>query len=381
MKLVYFLKDDKKDKNCIGIYNKIEGQLKAFLHYKIEPSLIFLEGNNLVLKDIKNDAEKKIFSFQNKFQKKILIYKILLNQILNIKPEYLYIRYPMSDMFFLNFLKKVKKKLNNTRTAIEFPTYPYDQEAKDILTRFLIILDKIYRNKISKYVDFAVTYTDFKKIYNIDSVFIENGINLANIKLSKKENVENEIVLIGVANVSFWHGFDRVIEGLKKYYNSDIQPKYKIVFNIVGEGLEINNLKKQVALSNLEEKVIFSGYKTGKELDSMFDCADFGVGSLGAHRKNIFLESALKSREYCARGIPFIISSDDKDFFDFKYTLKVEKDNDFVDMNFIIKFFEEIRSNNLGYKLVMRKFAENNLSWDVKMKKVVEKFKNKEDKS
>ena len=38
------------------------------------------------------------------------------------------------------------------------------------------------------------------------------------IKINKRDLInKNQIVLIGVANVSFWHGYDRIIKGLKNY--------------------------------------------------------------------------------------------------------------------------------------------------------------------
>ena len=44
--------------------------------------------------------------------------------------------------------------------------------------------------------------------------------------------MENELHLIGVAEIHFWHGFDRLIKGLKEYYAHN--PGYKVYFHIVG---------------------------------------------------------------------------------------------------------------------------------------------------
>lgn len=88
------------------------------------------------------------------------------------------------------------------------------------------------------------------KIWGIDTIVIENGVNTdeyppvkffdANTKIS-----ETTLVLTGVANISIWHGFDRIIEGIKKYNLTERNSQqYDIIFNIVGNGAELNRLKK-----------------------------------------------------------------------------------------------------------------------------------------
>lgn len=64
---------------------------------------------------------------------------------------------------------------------------------------------------------------------------------------------------------------------------------------------------------HIEKQVIFHGQKMGKELDELFDLADFAIGSLARHRSHIDKIKTLKNREYAARGIPFIYSETDED--------------------------------------------------------------------
>jgi glycosyltransferase involved in cell wall biosynthesis len=51
----------------------------------------------------------------------------------------------------------------------------------------------------------------------------------------------------------------------------------------VGNGKEIPNLKKLVDNLHLSKQVIFHGFKTGDELDSLFNSCHIAVGSLGLH--------------------------------------------------------------------------------------------------
>ncbi|MCP4482311.1 MAG: hypothetical protein GY817_05970 [bacterium] len=89
-----------------------------------------------------------------------------------ICPNYLYICSPFSDLFFINFLKRVKVKI-----VLEFPTYPYYREVKGFKTQILFFFDKFFRMKIYKYVDVAVSYTNFEEIFKIKIISINNGVS------------------------------------------------------------------------------------------------------------------------------------------------------------------------------------------------------------
>jgi hypothetical protein len=112
--------------------------------------------------------------------------------------------------------------------------------------------------------------------------------------------------------------------------------------------------------------VIYHGYKTGLELDKILNNSHIAVGALGIHRKRIKEAATLKSREYCARGIPFIEDSIDSDFKDFPYRYQIEADESPIDIASLIKFFNKCASND--YPRIMREYAEQNLAWDKKMK-------------
>ena len=93
-------------------------------------------------------------------------------------------------------------------------------------------------------------------------------------------------------------------------------------------------------------------------------------------KKNIYLSSELKSREYLCRGLP-IISSTKIDIIpnNFKYIFKVPEDNSNIDINSVIKFVQNIYVNdkikqNSTVQLVsseIRQFAEKNCSMEIAM--------------
>ena len=229
------------------------------------------------------------------------------------------------------------------------------------------LLEKCVGRINRKLRDYFVAVTqeisDFECTYGeVDHIVIPNGISLQKIQLVSKKNViGDEFHIVGLANVSRWHGYDRMIEGLSKYSGS-----VKVYFHIIGEGDELQNLKLLTEKCGLDKQVLFHGPKSGSELDEIMNNHHVAVGALGIHRKGIKEAATLKSREYCARGIPFIEDSIDADFMNFPYRYQIEANESPIDIERLIEFFNACALNE--YPRIMREYAEQNLTWDSKMK-------------
>ena len=166
---------------------------------------------------------------------------------------------------------------------------------------------------------------------------------------------------------SFWHGIDRFICGLHEH-NAHYANSTKIVLHIVGDGPELPHLKDLTNNLGLNENVIFHGFKSGKELDEMFDLCHIALDALAGFRKGLTETSSLKSREYCARGISFIASSKDADFPDgWEYVQKIPGDESSIDMNLVIDFANRVMADH-EHTQKMHKYAEEHLDWMAKMK-------------
>ena len=197
-------------------------------------------------------------------------------------------------------------------------------------------------------------------------ITIGNGIDLS-LYTSRTIPCETQVIhVLIVASVHPSHGIDRFIHGIQKY-ESQNNPT-PIILHIVGDGPELPNLKKMVAELNMDEKIIFHGFKSGKELDEMFDMCHIALDVLAGFRKGLTETSSLKSREYCARGIPFIASSKDADFPDgWEYVQKIPDDETPVDMNTVVNFANRMMADP-EHPQKMRRYAEEHLDWMAKMK-------------
>ena len=280
--------------------------------------------------------------------------------------EFVYIRYiQLANPFFNSFLKQIKKC--GAIVYLEIPTYPYDGEyTQGLLKNTQKKIEREYRGNFRKYVDRIVTFTDLTSIFGIPTVNISNGLDMEKTPLRIVES-HNEINLVGVAMLSKWHGFDRVIEGMHLYYSNG--GKEKVHFYIIGAGVQIikeyTNLVDKYSLGDF---VHFEGIKSGNELNSYFNRADLAIGCLACHRKNVNSVKSLKNVEYAARGIMFTYSENNEDFDTKPYVLKQKPDETPIDIDSLISF---IKKNNI-IPSDIRKSVESELSWNHQMKIVVE---------
>ena len=227
--------------------------------------------------------------------------------------------------------------------------------------------DKLFRHTFCKYIDAIITYSNDAEIFGRCTIQLSNGIDFSNIPLrNKTENTSNELHLIGVAEIHFWHGFDRLIKGLGEYYAN--HPAYKVYFHLVGNlngKREENEIISPIQKYGLEPYVILYGARHGEELNKLFNHADFAIGSLGRHRSGIYNIKTLKNREYAARGFAFVYSETDDDFDAMPYVLKVPADESPINIPQLIEF---CRSQPMSPDEI--RASIQHLSWDVQMRKV-----------
>ena len=134
-------------------------------------------------------------------------------------------------------LIRLFRKLNSIgiKSVTEIPTYPYDGEfiGFDIITRIKLKIDQLFRDRLSKQMKAIVTFSDAVEIFGQRTIRISNGVNFDDIPVHEYYGDNETINLIGVAEVHFWHGFDRIISGIGEYYRNN-QNGRKIIFHIVG---------------------------------------------------------------------------------------------------------------------------------------------------
>jgi len=279
--------------------------------------------------------------------------------------KFLFIRYVACATYaFIHFLSKARNK--GVYIVAEVPTYPYDGELNLSFSKqgYRILRERFFRRYLYKYVKFIVTTSQFDSIFGIPTINISNAPSSIP-PLSKRNKDKGYLKLVTVANIAFWHGYDRIIAGISNYYKGN--PSLRVELFIVGSGnLEIlESLKQQVLDDGLDEYVHFLGPKDGTDLDEVFCDADFAIGCLGCHRKKIIEVKSLKNVEYAMRGLQFAYSENNSDFDEREYVLKFKPDDSSIDIHSIVEFISHCKCSAEEIRL-----SVNNMTWDYQMQKV-----------
>ncbi len=290
--------------------------------------------------------------------------------------QFVYARcFQNANPFLIHFFRKLR--MLGIKSVTEIPTYPYDQEFKTfpLKVRMGLKVDQLFRNRLSKEMSAIVTFSDAEQIFGQRTIRISNGVDFDSIPIHEYVPTNDEIHLIGVAEVHIWHGYDRLMAGLGEYYKNHPNPR-KVFFHIVGgvhpydmigDGQRTTAFQPIIDKYGIKDKVIFHGQLFGKELDKVFNMSCFAIGSLARHRSGITVIKTLKNREYATRGIPFIYSEQDSDFDNQPYVLKAVPDESPIDVQQILDFID--RSHFQPEEI--RKTVEH-LTWKIQMKKVID---------
>ena len=352
-----------------GISKKIRYQVKALrecgadvrvCYYDIAPNghrqwLV----NEEVIADLGKGEIAKI--------KKRVYFKPIYEYAQNESIDLVYIRsFHNANPFTIHLIKQLKTM--GARVIMEIPTYPYDQEYVTPGMKVYLTIDRHFRHKLARELDAIITFSDKEKIFGVPTIRISNGIDFDAIPLKQHINdTSHELHLIGVAEVHYWHGFDRLIQGLAEYYLQE--QSYKVFFHIVGQlsgERERQEIIPAIYNNGLTPYVILHGARYGKELDELFEQADLGIGSLGRHRSGIEKIKVLKNREYAARGLAFTYSETDEDFDNMPYVWKVPANETSMDIQKLIDFHQSIHLQPIEIRNSIA-----NLSWKHQMQEVI----------
>ena len=342
----------------------------AFIYYTNNSDAIGIDNKmmsykNAAIKLNHNAILLKIYS------SKILNELKCIYKIIKTNNDIYLIRYNNSRNLFL-FLLICCLKLKKKKIIIDVPTP---------ITNYLKELDlnsnkslQIILIKVITYIlgplpfllsDLVVHYAKESTFFNpkyVKTILIGNGIDsseIISIVNSKKQfDITNKydldninfLNLVSIGSIAPWHGWDKLINMLTKINETRQLP---IRYYIIGDGMELDTLKKLVYFNKLEKSVFFLGKMKREEYVPFISSCDLGIGSLGWERVGVKVASPLKSREYICCGIPVVFSAFDTDISNTCYGFEINPDN-----ASIFNFFSSFMKTNVEYdKNAFKNFA------------------------
>lgn len=250
-----------------------------------------------------------------------------------------YIRYDFSDPGFIRLLRALARVCG--KILLELPTYPYDAENRGcIWSRVKLAVDAHYRKQLHHTVHAIVTFYDgYSQIFGMPTIVTPNGFDFSSMEPVRLPLPADALHVIAVSSMREWHGYERFIEGMHRYYAQG--GRRELVLHLVGEGRECPKYRALAGAYGLEGRVIFEGALHGDALSAVYESCAIGIDSLARHRSGIDVLSSLKSREYGAKGLPMINACridvlDD----DFAYLLRVPADESPIEMEAVFAFYD-----------------------------------------
>ena len=298
--------------------------------------------------------------------------------------DYVYMRRPdLVSHEYIAWLKQVRSTYPNIKIIYEIPTYPYDGEWVGLRDLHARIKDSWNRRKLHEYVDHIADLSGHKEIFGISTLPITNGVVLARtpMRTPDRERFSTSVDILCVAYYSKWHGIDRFLHGMHNYYGDTHEPT-NIRLHLVGGGDRryIGKLKRLTNKYHLEDHVIFHGPVPRSELGHYYDLADFAIESLGAHRRKVITYSySIKSREYLAKGMPFIFSTpiDLEQYEPLPYCFKASEDEVPIDVSTLIDYYRALyrRHDETEVAKRLRAYAERWVGLDRSLSSVIDYIK------
>lgn len=367
MKIFFYANINKYDKS-IGISKKVTDQIHALRNMNHEVFYTtYTENGVQILNNYEQVVMQKEYKIPSKifrvFRRDILIKNTC--RFLKMQGDdfnVCYVRFHYFDRRFNNMLRIMK---NHAKVVIEAHGYPYREWTRSLLYTFINIRDVLYESSGRKYIDLVAAISNRENIWGRKTIFIDNAIDINSIKLHNRKPEENILNLISIAIEQPYHGYEKVIRGLDNYYKNGGTRKISIF--MVGEYSK--KTKELVHALKLNQFIFFTGKLYGKQLEDMYDKADLAVGTF-SKRANDEYGSSIKTKEFFAKGIPFINGWREYTFDDScPYMKRFDMGDTYIDFNRVVSFYDSIKDNK-NISTEMRKFAKEHFVWEKQFEKV-----------
>ncbi|MCF4152415.1 glycosyltransferase [Dethiosulfovibrio sp. F2B] len=321
--MVYCVFQDIKP-NMMGVAKKVKGQVKHMSQY-FDLSCLFVGNHDMSLAH--TIADRKDIVLKDIPRSNILSYRVdglrtAYDWIARHRPDYLYLRYPLGCPFSALFTYMV------SRMGVKIITEHQSKEPYELRLlkkyHFMVsdwLFGRLTLRNVSLIIGVTPEIRDFEKnrAPHSSAVCITNGIDVEDypVRHYEKPSDKEGVDLLFSGALASWHGLDRLISAMAKFHECPVR------LHIAGEGEEMDRLRSMAEKLPPIHSVTFYGYLDKGEISDLFDWCDAAIGSLALDRKGLRQACTLKTREYAARGIPFVINYDDPDFRNIPWVLRL----------------------------------------------------------
>lgn len=295
--------------------------------------------------------------------------------------DFFYIRRVYFSFARLRTIREIRRRNPQAKILFEIPTYPF---RKELTTRWfdypLWWKEAVWMPQLRRYVDRIVTVSDDETIFGVPTIRMVNGIDLRTIRPIDPAPEDGAVHIAAVARVTRWHGYDRFLRGMADYYAQG--GARRVVLHLVADGPLAGELAAAVDRYGVADHVLLHGYRTGAELDAIYDRCHLGLVSLATQDKDVHVHSTLKSREYLAKGLPTMATGMTDVFVgtDYPYNLRLPSGAQSVDIGAVLAFHDSIYGATPRREVIarIRAFAERTVDIGIAMAPVIRYLRGEE---
>ncbi len=291
------------------------------------------------------------------------------------KYDILVLRYSKADLFcFSPFFKRIAEKTVTEHHTKELP------EARTYQSMFLqkiltLGMETFLGPRILGRCVGLLAISDEVKNYELRRIgsplparTVTNGVYVDDVPFTRHARYDGKKLNLLCIATTFdaWHGLDRILAGLDEYGSR----RPFVHLKVVGSVREQDRRLAGRLAGSRAAKIDFLGRLYGHELEEIFKTVHAAFSSLALFRNGMHEGCALKTREYLARGLPFIIGHDDPDLREPQpFFLRISPDDSPVDMDEVVAFAERtLRCEEIPER--MRRFAADNVDWKIKVQQM-----------
>ncbi len=349
--------------------NKTNAQLASFRRagYMTDVATVLVHNAKYIVKLFSVTDTTQIAVTEQSFTSWRSAFHFLFDHATEQEYDLIYVRRLMSKLFSAaSSIRKVGKMIP---IVYEIPTYPLDTN-ETLLYKIRDLLEMRLYASLSDSI--ALTTVILRQDIRLPENWISfhNGIDISDYSVTPVPHLDERIDFMIVANMADWHRYDRMVCAMKNYNG-----KYTLHLTVIApENDTVNRLKKLVNEYGLDTKVDFVGKKDIPQIREIAKCCHIGIGQLSRSTDCSPQINTLKTKDYCAMGLPFVTSCRDTSFEpDYPYAYVLKKMDDELILSDVIAWYEKIHLNQ-GYRQEMYDYAKENLQFGELVKNIMERL-------
>lgn len=370
-------------KNQLGVEAKIREQGRALAAMQLDCMDIFVANPYYThTKDFVNFVQFQTQRFPMNYYRYTFQRYRLIERIIPVQQyDYLILRYPLADasgVQFTNKYKVVTEHHTNEELEMQARMTSSQSSLEKLARHILMAQEKRYAPHILGNCQGMISVSDDIGRYELQRANKKNG----SMTITVGNGTEVEAVLptgfkpfdgksldmvFLASSLRPWHGLDRVIRSLNQY-RGPVHWTIHVLGNVKPEQLDEYNL-------NLKD-VKFHGPKTRGELDEILPNMHLAINTMALFRIALNSVSPLKTSEYTARGLPFILAYEDPNLEmvnpNSRFFLTFPNDDSLLDLPQIIEFAQAMTERREEIIAYMRHYATTMLDWRVKLQQYVD---------